>query len=327
MADLQIRVAIIGLGHIGRIHVAALQQTAGLELVAGCDNDTSLSTLLPIGIPFYSTYSAMLDQGGFDTVIVATPNCTHNAIALDVLRRGFHVVVEKPAGADMRDIVSLENMARQKKCHVYYAFHAALAQEVDWLVDHLGKYVEKYGALTSFLCQFYDPYVDIDDQLVAHALSLGDCWYDSGVNALSVLHRFLPVDKLQMAYRRQSGRYDLGSGIRSASVGFHFPVHGDDSVGFGVIDTAWDQGCNYKATTLNFGNTGWRILIDHSFQRVTSWSPQGEELELVSFEGERLLNHYLALFADYSKRFREGGVMNSEAAQRVHTQFFRGKNN
>jgi predicted dehydrogenase len=41
-------------------------------------------------------YRAMLDRGGLDGVIVATPHVTHYAIASDVLKQGIALMLEKP---------------------------------------------------------------------------------------------------------------------------------------------------------------------------------------------------------------------------------------
>lgn len=318
------RIAIIGIGHIGRTHVAALSQTEGLELVAGCDHDVSLALVLPEGVPFYDSHTELLANGGFDTVVVATPNRTHNAIARDVLAVGYHVIVEKPAASTLEALDALERLAVEQGRHVYYAFHAASAFEVDALVAHLDEQGERYGPLTAFHSRFYDPYIDAQGRLVPHTQSLDECWSDSGVNALSVLDRYFPVDRLRSAFRRQSGRLEVPPGVVSASVGFHFPVAGSDSAGFGLIDTAWDQGLSYKATSLCFGHTGWRLLADHSTQTVTAWNPQGEATELGRFDGDRLLNHYLGLFSDYRDRVRCGTEMNGAAARRVHEKLFEG---
>lgn len=321
-----IRIALVGLGHIGRIHVAALSQTEGLMLAAGCDHEPSLATVLPEGIPFYRVHHELFAAGGFDTVVVATPNRTHNAIAMDALAAGYHVIVEKPAASSRVELDALERLATEQGRHVYYAFHAASAFEVDALAAHLAEQGGRYGPITAFTSRFYDPYIDAQGSLVPHAHSLDDCWSDSGVNALSVLDRLLPLEILRPVSRRQSGEQGSPLGVLSASVGFNFPVLGHDGAGFGLIDTAWDQGLNYKATTLYFGHTGWRIEANHSEQTVTLWDPHGQATVLCQFQGDRLLNHYLGLFADYKQRVNANLSMNADTAHRVHAKLFEGMN-
>jgi len=316
-----IRIAIIGLGHIGRLHIEALSRVDGLELVAACDRNPAFSSLASPGITFYSDHHALLMAGGFDTAVVATPNRTHNAIAHDVLDAGYHVIVEKPSAGSLSELEQLESLARQHGRHIYYAFHAVYAYEVSWLVSHLREQESLYGPLTGFVSRFYDPYIDFEDRLVEHALSLDDCWSDSGVNALSVLDALQPVDRLRVAACRRSGVKENVVGVRSVSVQFYFPVQTGDSSGVGVIETAWDQGVNFKSTELFFATTGWRLVANHTTQSVTAYSSKGEEEILVYFSGERLLNHYLGLFSDYVSRYPKG-AMNAEASWRIHERLF-----
>jgi predicted dehydrogenase len=319
------RIALLGLGHIGRIQVAALSQTEGLDLVAGCDQDASLVTVLPDGVPFYSSHANLLAAGNFDTVIVATPNRTHNALAMDVLSAGYNVIVEKPAASCLDELDRLEGLATERGLHVNYAFHAASAHEVDALVEHLAGEGERYGPITAFTCRFYDPYFDAKGILAGHAHSLDDCWTDSGVNALSVLDRFLPLETLRSVFRRCSTNLYPEPKVLSTSVGFEFPILGKDQSGFGLIDTAWDQGRDHKATTLYFGQVGVRIEANHSEQSLIFFDQQGESTVLFESKGNRLLNHYCALLTDYKDRVQGHHLsMNTDASRRIHLKLFEG---
>lgn len=324
MTTTNIKIAIIGLGHIGKVHIAALQKTPGYELVAACDRQKDLASIVPEAAAFYGSHQKMLARGGFDTVIVATPNHTHNALSIEALQAGYNVLVEKPAAGSMQELDSLEKAAQEARGHLNYAFHAACAREVLWLEEHLEQGGDKYGPLTAFFSRFYDPYLDENDKLAPQAESLGDCWSDSGINALSVLHKFLPVDRLWVESRRQSGSKSPLPGGRSASVRYGFSVSGKDHTGLGVIETAWDQGVNFKCTELYFAATGYRLKVDHSEQSVTEHAPDGVIKKLVKFEGERLLNHYLGVFADYRQRYFKGNT-NAEMGRIVHEKLFEGK--
>ena len=316
-----IKIAIIGLGHIGRILIQALQESSCLELVSACDKQSELASLLPVKTAFYVSHQELLQNGGFDTVVVATPNSSHCAIALDALRAGYNVVVEKPAAESMVDLELLENTAQKHGSHVYYAFHAACAPEVIWLKEHLKKNSQKYGPMTSFFSCFYDPYIDASEQLKPHAVDLGDCWIDSGVNALSVLNVVLPVDCLNICSRRQSGRSTMSPGIRSVSVYFNFATQKRDNSGMGVVETAWDQDMNYKCTDICFGCTGWKLTVNHSEQSVIAYSPDKNETTMVKYSGERLLNHYQGVFQDYISTYQRG-VMNGKSSMEIHRKFF-----
>jgi predicted dehydrogenase len=91
-----LRVAVIGAGHIGRLHAqkyAALQQCA-LRAVVDTDLARAHEVAQPLGAVASDDYRAILAD--VDAVSVAVPTALHNPIALDCLRAGVHVLVEKP---------------------------------------------------------------------------------------------------------------------------------------------------------------------------------------------------------------------------------------
>lgn len=94
----KIKFAIAGMGHIGRRHAAMLEQNAECELVAACD----ILPLAPVGfrektVPVFNTLNELLNNAGdFDVLSIATPNGCHEQQALEGLRAGKHVVIEKP---------------------------------------------------------------------------------------------------------------------------------------------------------------------------------------------------------------------------------------
>lgn len=94
----KIKFAIAGMGHIGKRHAAMLEQNAECELVATCDV-LSLKSLPFRGeaIPLYNTVDDLLKADlSFDVLSIATPNGFHEEQALQGLKAGKHVVIEKP---------------------------------------------------------------------------------------------------------------------------------------------------------------------------------------------------------------------------------------
>jgi len=98
------RFGLIGLGNIGKVHVGnfAAGKVRGGILTAVCSNQPP-STELPSGACFFNDVDAMLDSGDVDAVIVATPHMSHRPIGEKVLRRGLHLMMEKPLTATKLD--------------------------------------------------------------------------------------------------------------------------------------------------------------------------------------------------------------------------------
>ncbi|MCX6507665.1 MAG: Gfo/Idh/MocA family oxidoreductase [Actinobacteria bacterium] len=94
-----IRVGLLAYGAIGHEHNQAVQNTAGLELLAVCDtNPQRVEAALELApdATAFSDAAAMLDSGLLDLVVISTPPNSHYQWAKESLLRGIHVVLEKP---------------------------------------------------------------------------------------------------------------------------------------------------------------------------------------------------------------------------------------
>src|SRR5512142_1004632 len=92
----KIRVAVIGVGHLGRHHARILGALEGVELVAVADikRDRAAEVAEKAGTKAVEDYRQLL--GRVDAVTVAAPTELHAQIALPFLERGTPVLVEKP---------------------------------------------------------------------------------------------------------------------------------------------------------------------------------------------------------------------------------------
>ena len=93
-----IKFAVVGCGHIGKRHVEMINKSKECELVALCDTrPLDQLNLNGVSVPYYSDLKELLcAQHEFDVLCVATPNGLHEQHALEGLRAGKNVVVEKP---------------------------------------------------------------------------------------------------------------------------------------------------------------------------------------------------------------------------------------
>ncbi len=97
MADKPVRLAILGLGPIGRRHLQAIADVPSCEAVAVVDPaEDSQAVADAWGLPRYAGIEAMLDEAAPDGVINATPNTQHLPLSLACIGRGIPVLVEKP---------------------------------------------------------------------------------------------------------------------------------------------------------------------------------------------------------------------------------------
>ena len=89
-----IKIAIVGLGVIGKVHAAALQEQ-GKQIYAVCDIDPERLHAFPDARRF-TDFETMLREAKPDAVHICTPHYLHAPMILAALEKGIHVLCEKP---------------------------------------------------------------------------------------------------------------------------------------------------------------------------------------------------------------------------------------
>jgi predicted dehydrogenase len=93
-----IKIALIGVGVIGKAHFKDIAALENVELVAVCDTDQATADAYgaEAGVPAYYDYRDALNHPGLDAILISTPHYDHPAISIAALNKGIHVLVEKP---------------------------------------------------------------------------------------------------------------------------------------------------------------------------------------------------------------------------------------
>ncbi len=105
-----IRTAVIGVGMMGSNHARVYDELEEAELIAVCDVDEERAKEVAhrYGANWYTDHVKMLEEEDLDAVSVCVPTKYHRDVAVDVIRHGVHVLVEKPLADDLekaRDII------------------------------------------------------------------------------------------------------------------------------------------------------------------------------------------------------------------------------
>ncbi len=97
------RVALIGLGAMGRNHLRVLSDLDGVQLVAVCDQDGKAveAASAKHSVHGYRSWDEMLEREKLDAAVVALPTGFHAQAGLAVLERGLHVLIEKPIASSL----------------------------------------------------------------------------------------------------------------------------------------------------------------------------------------------------------------------------------
>ncbi len=94
--------AVIGVGNMGTHHARVLSELPGARLVAVCDKDPARGeeAAAKFDCAYFADYRDMLSVCRIDAASVAVPTHLHLEVAREVMRRGTHVLLEKPMAAD-----------------------------------------------------------------------------------------------------------------------------------------------------------------------------------------------------------------------------------
>ena len=105
----KIKFAIVGVGRISANHISALDLYPNeCELVALCDiNSAQLISHTKPNIKIYTNLTDMLEEGGFDAVIITTPSGLHPIQTILCAKYGYHVITEKPMATKYHDGIDM----------------------------------------------------------------------------------------------------------------------------------------------------------------------------------------------------------------------------
>jgi predicted dehydrogenase len=95
---MSIKVAVIGVGAMGRNHARIYADMTDVILTGVADPDATVAQEIArrYGTKPYDDYRQLLDEQSPDAVTVAVPTVEHLDVAMEVIQRGIHLLIEKP---------------------------------------------------------------------------------------------------------------------------------------------------------------------------------------------------------------------------------------
>ena len=110
----KLRVAVVGVGHLGEYHVQKYQAISNVELVGVVDanHDRGNEIAKRYGVKAYSNHDQILDR--VDAVSLAVPTEMHFEVAKDILAKGVHLLIEKPITYELEPANTMVKMARER---------------------------------------------------------------------------------------------------------------------------------------------------------------------------------------------------------------------
>ena len=118
------RIAIVGIGLVGRRHADAVRALSHVDLVAVVDpGDEGRAYALEQGLAWYRTLEDMFANQSPDGVVLATPTALHVEQGVTCVRQGCPVLVEKPVAVEASAALELVQEAGKANVPLMVGHH------------------------------------------------------------------------------------------------------------------------------------------------------------------------------------------------------------
>lgn len=116
MATTPLRVAVVGVGHLGARHAQIYASMPRVRLVAVCDIDAARARRVARALHCGAVTDSRELIGAVDAVSLAAPTSLHAALGLPLLARGIHLLIEKPIATTLAQADALIRTAERRGC-------------------------------------------------------------------------------------------------------------------------------------------------------------------------------------------------------------------
>ncbi|MBP3577131.1 MAG: Gfo/Idh/MocA family oxidoreductase, partial [Lachnospiraceae bacterium] len=166
----KIKLGIIGIGNMGSNYATKVTngECPDFELVAVADISPKRQNWakenLNESVKIFTTAEEMLDSGMLDACMVETPHYDHPHYAIECIKRGIHVMIDKPAGVYTKQIREMNECAA---AHPEVKFGVMFNQRTNCVYRKMRELVQsgKYGNIRRtnwIITDWYRPQVYYD---------------------------------------------------------------------------------------------------------------------------------------------------------------------
>jgi predicted dehydrogenase len=198
---MSLRIGVVGVGHMGRIHLAKLLSIDGVAVSGIVDTDHTLAENVSreYQVPLFRDLQDMYRHT--DAAVLATPTATHFEIARSMLQADIHVFLEKPITAKSEEARQLVNLAEKKRRVLQVGhlerFNPAYTKALSLIRKPL---LIETSRVSSFTGRSTD--VDVVLDLMIHDIDLVLSLAQSEIRDLRAQGISFVMDKLDMATAR-----------------------------------------------------------------------------------------------------------------------------
>jgi predicted dehydrogenase len=214
-----VAVAVIGCGFIADYHVNGIRAAGGAEVAALVSRSAANAARrsAELGVPRWETdHRQVLADPTIDAVVVATPDDTHAAIAIDALAAGKAVLLQKPMALDAAECRAILAAGKASAAPLTVSFMHRYFPEVGWLRQVLAE--GSLGPIHTVRMRNATPGADWNDWFYTADHVAGGVVMQLGVHGIDLIrHLFGPISEVSawMTTARPERRLKDGRLVRS----------------------------------------------------------------------------------------------------------------
>ncbi len=250
MSANNVRVGMIGAGFISAYHLAGLRATAAADVcvIAGRTENSVAAVAKEYGIPAITTdYRTILERPDVDAVVIATPDHTHETIAVAAAQAGKAILLQKPMARSSSECRRIIDAARRNRVSLSVSFMHRYLDEVVRTQQLLAD--PSYGPVQAIRIRNATPGADWNDWFFSRDFVGGGVVMQLGVHGIDLTqHLFGPIASVMASTSLMRGQRHLadGSSVTSdledhanAIYRFHTGIEGVHDMSYSEV-----QGCD-----------------------------------------------------------------------------------
>lgn len=201
--DSPLHVGVVGCGYWGSKHVRVLCSTPGV-VVSVIDRDQGQRSAMEASYPIAQSAADLSEiVNKLDALVIATPPQTHHGLALEALKAGLHVMVEKPFTTTEAHGLELIALAKVKDLRLMVG-HTFEFNPAVWALKDLIASPEfggvRYINSARLNLGLYQPDVDVIWDLAPHDISIINFILGSSPTSVHAWGLNLMGDRADVAY-------------------------------------------------------------------------------------------------------------------------------
>jgi myo-inositol 2-dehydrogenase/D-chiro-inositol 1-dehydrogenase len=172
-----VRVALIGAGRMGQIHLEALQASETIEVAGVVEPFAPTRDQLRLsGVPVHESVDDLLADGAPDAVLIAAPSDQHPALVSTFAAVGIPMLCEKPLGVRLTDTVCAAGAAKEAGVLLQVGYWRRFVPQLRELRERIR--AGEFGQISQLACMQWDAHLP-SEEFRAHS---GGITVDMGVH-------------------------------------------------------------------------------------------------------------------------------------------------